>query len=81
MRIQGIDPIEDGLDPAIKSALAAQIEKLGKHLSGYLVYARRPTIFRAVRGMWGGLEMSGLLDPGLVALVNRRVAAHNRCEF
>jgi AhpD family alkylhydroperoxidase len=31
--------------------------------------------------MWGGLEASGLLDPRLVALVNRRVAALNGCVF
>jgi hypothetical protein len=81
MRIEGVDPTDERLDPAIKTALAGQMKSWGKHLSGYLVYARRPTIFRAVRGMWGGLETSGLLEPGLVALVNRRVAAHNRCEF
>ena len=34
-----------------------------------------------VRGMWGGLDSSGLLEPGLVALLNRRVAAINRCAF
>lgn len=45
------------------------------------VYARRPTILRAVRGMWCGLDASGLLDPGLVAMVNRRVVTINRCEF
>ena len=28
-----------------------------------------------------GLDQSGLLDPGLVALVNRRVAAINGCVF
>jgi alkylhydroperoxidase family enzyme len=31
--------------------------------------------------MWGGLDASGLLDPRLVALVNRRVAALNGCVF
>jgi alkylhydroperoxidase family enzyme len=31
--------------------------------------------------MWAGLDASGLLDPGLVALVNRRVAALNGCVF
>ncbi len=33
------------------------------------------------RAMWSGLDASGLLDPGLVALVNRRVAALNGCVF
>jgi AhpD family alkylhydroperoxidase len=31
--------------------------------------------------MWGGLDKSGLLDGGLVALVNARVAAINGCVF
>jgi AhpD family alkylhydroperoxidase len=31
--------------------------------------------------MWGGLDASGLLDPKLAALVNLRVASHNRCAF
>ena len=81
MRIAGIDPADDQIEPAVKAALSAQTKTWGKLLSGYLLYARRPTIFRAVRGMWGGLDASGLLDKGLVALINRRVAAINRCEF
>ena len=31
--------------------------------------------------MWGGLHASELLDPALVALVNRRIASLNGCEF
>ena len=31
--------------------------------------------------MWGGLDESGLLSPGLTALLNRRVAALIGCEF
>jgi hypothetical protein len=31
--------------------------------------------------MWGGLDQSGLVDAELVALLNRRVAIINRCEF
>jgi hypothetical protein len=31
--------------------------------------------------MWGGLDASGLIDPKLAALVNRRVAALNGCRF
>jgi hypothetical protein len=47
----------------------------------HLIYARRPTIFRGVRAMWGGLDASGLVAPALTALVNRRVAFLNGCEF
>jgi hypothetical protein len=31
--------------------------------------------------MWAGLDASGLLDPKLVTLLNRRVAALNGCVF
>ena len=54
---------------------------MGRPLGSHLTYARRPTIYRAVRGMWGGLEASGMLDGALVALVNRRVASINGCVF
>lgn len=78
-RIEGIDPA--AADEAARRVFAAQAERWGAPLGNQLIYARRPTIFRGVRGMWGGLEGSGLLDPRLVALVNRRAAAINRCEF
>ena len=78
-RIDGVDP--NAVDETITAVLRAQTRKWGAPLLNHLIYARRPSIFRAARGMWGGLDASGLLDPKLVALVNRRVAAHNRCEF
>jgi AhpD family alkylhydroperoxidase len=31
--------------------------------------------------MWTGVEASGLIDNKLAALINRRVAAINGCEF
>jgi hypothetical protein len=78
-RIEGVDP--ERVDPATKAAFRAQTERWGAPLVANLLHARRPTIYRAVRAMWGGLAQSGLLDPGLVALVNRRVAAINGCVF
>jgi alkylhydroperoxidase family enzyme len=65
----------------VRAVLEAQADRWGAPLLNHLVYARRPTIFRGARAMWGGLEASGLLDPRLVALVNRRVAALNGCVF
>jgi len=61
--------------------LEAQRKKWGAPLLNHLLYARRPTIFRGVRGMWSGIEASKLIDPKLQALVNRRVAALVGCEF
>ncbi len=79
MRIKGVRPEE--ADAYARRVFEAQTEKWGAPLTNHLVYARRPTIFRGVRGMWQGLDGSGLIDPRLQALVNRRVAAHNGCEF
>jgi hypothetical protein len=65
----------------IRKVLEAQAERWGAPLLNHLIYARRPSIFRGVRAMWTGLEASGLIDERLVALVNRRVAFLNGCEF
>jgi hypothetical protein len=78
-RIDGVDP--EQADGPMAAVFRAQTERWGAPLANHLLYARRPTLFRGVRGMWGGLDQSGLLDPRLVALLNRRVAIVNRCEF
>lgn len=79
-RIDGVDPahIEDRY---VKQVFEAQAKKWGAPLLNGLIYARRPAIFRSVYGMWAGIGASGLVDEKLQALVNRRVAAHNGCEF
>ena len=79
-RIGGVDPQQVSED-YITRVLAAQARSWGAPLLNHLVYARRPTLFRGVRGMWTGLESSGLIDGKLTALLNRRVASLNRCEF
>jgi hypothetical protein len=68
-------------DKSIRAVLDAQAKDWGAPLLNHLVYARRPTIFRGARAMWTGIEASGLIDPGLRALLNRRVASLNGCEF
>ena len=78
-RIEGVNPEE--VEGYIKQVFKAQTEKWGAPLLNHLIYARRPTIFRGARGMWQGLEGSGLIDGKLQALINRRVASHNGCEF
>jgi len=79
LRIKGVIPEE--ADGYARRVFKAQAEKWGAPLTNHLVYARRPTIFRGARGMWQGIDGSGLIDPRLQALVNRRVAALNGCEF
>ena len=78
-RIEGADP--EKVDDYTRKVFEAQTRKWGGPLLNHLVYARRPTIFRGVRGMWTGIDASGLIDGKLQALINRRVASHNGCEF
>lgn len=78
-RIDGINPEE--VEVSIRKVLEAQTKTWGAPLLNHLIYARRPSIFRGVRAMWTGLAMSGLIDEKLQALVNRRVASLNGCEF
>jgi len=80
MRIEGVNPAEVE-DAYVRHVLEAQAKRWGSPLLNHLVYARRPPLFRAARGMWQGIEASGLVDARLQALVNRRVAALNGCEF
>ncbi|MCA1567560.1 MAG: hypothetical protein LC803_18300 [Acidobacteria bacterium] len=78
-RIKGVEL--EAAEDYTGRVLGAQAKKWGAPLLNHLLYARRPSIFRGVRGMWNGIEASGLIDAKLQALVNRRVAALNHCEF
>ncbi|MGA8808756.1 MAG: hypothetical protein WB973_12840 [Thermoanaerobaculia bacterium] len=71
----------DQLDRSIRAVLDAQAKIWGAPLLNHLIYARRPSIFKGARMMWSGLDASGLIDRRLVALLNRRVAFLNGCEF
>ncbi len=71
----------ESAERAIRAVLDAQTKKWGAPLLNHLIYARRPSIFRGVRAMWTGLDTSGLIDARLLALINRRVAFLNGCEF
>jgi hypothetical protein len=79
-RIEGVKPTEAG-DEYVRRVLDAQAKQWGGPLLNHLLYARRPSIFRGVRGMWTGIDASGLVDGTLLALINRRVAFLNGCEF
>ncbi len=78
-RIAGVNVEE--VDRYVKDVLEAQSKAWGAPLLNHLLYARRPSIFRGARAMWGGIESSGLIDASLRALTNRRVAYLNGCEF
>jgi hypothetical protein len=78
-RIDDVDQNE--IDNYTQQVFKAQAKKWGAPLLNHLIYARRPSIFRGARGMWMGIDASGLIDGRLQALVNRRVASLNGCEF
>jgi hypothetical protein len=78
-RIDGVNT--DEIDRYTRQVFEAQTKKWGAPLLNHLVYARRPSIFRGARGMWQALDASGLIDGKLQALLNRRVASINGCEF
>ena len=75
------EPDINTLDPSIRAVLEAQRKKWGAPFLNHLMYARRPSIFKGARAMWSGIDASGLIDSKLQALVNRRVAWLNGCEF
>ena len=78
-RIYDVD--QSGIDNYTRQVFAAQAKKWGAPLLNHLIYARRPSIFRGARGMWTGIDASGLIDGRLQSLINRRVASINGCEF
>jgi hypothetical protein len=78
-RIPGIDP--ERADGYVRRVLDAQRRTWGAPLANHLLYARRPELFRAARGMWNALDPDGVLGDALVSLVNRRVAMLNGCVF
>jgi alkylhydroperoxidase family enzyme len=78
-RIDGIDPKD--AEPRLKALFDGQAATWGAPLAPYLVYARRPGLCLAVRGMWNALGASGLIDGQLQALVCRRVALVIGCPF
>ena len=78
-RIDEVD--QSQIDSYTRQVFAAQAKKWGAPLLNHLIYARRPSIFRGARGMWMGIDASGLIDGRLQSLINRRVASLNGCEF
>lgn len=78
-RIPEVDP--EKAPPRVKATLDAQRELFGAPLNNHLLYAHSEEIFRGARGVWSALDKAGLLEPGLAALVNRRVASRVGCVF
>ena len=66
----------------LRETLEEQRKLWGAPLYPYLFYARNPAYFRAAKTMWAALQEDAKRVPGtLSALLNRRVAWWNGCEF
>ena len=78
-----IPPLDaDTLADDMREALEEQRTLRGAPLHPYLFYARNPAYFRAAKAMWAALQQETKRVPvTLRALLNRRVASWNGCEF
>jgi len=66
----------------LRETLEEQRKLWGEPLYPYLFYARSPAYFRAAKAMWTALQEDAKHVPGtLSALVNRRVAWWNGCDY
>jgi alkylhydroperoxidase family enzyme len=79
-RIQPVDV--ETLPDDLRETLEAQRKLYGAPLHPYLFYARNPAYFRAAKAMWAALQQEAKRVPAaLRAMLNRRVAWWNGCEF
>jgi hypothetical protein len=79
MDMPRIPAANDDIPADVRAVCDKLKERYGSLPLNHAVLARRPSVFRAFRGMWDGLEASGLLPARLVDLVNVRVASLIGC--
>src|SRR5262249_11741099 len=81
--ITRISPVDvETLADDLRETIEEQRRTRGAPLYPYLFYARNPAYFRAAQRMWAAMQQETKRVPGtLRALLNRRVAWWNRCEF
>jgi hypothetical protein len=78
-RIAGVEPGE--AQGELARIFAAQAERWGAALNSARVQARRPAMYRGVRGMWAAVDAAEHISGALAALVSRRVALIVGCHF
>ncbi len=78
-----IPPVDVATCPDdLRETLEEQRKRWGEPLYPYLFYARHPAYFRAGQAMWAALQEDARRVPATHrALVNRRVAWWNGCEY
>lgn len=78
-----IPPVDvETLPDDLRATLEEQRALFGAPIYPYLYYARNPAYFRAAKAMWAALQQETTRVPvTLRALLNRRVASWNGCEY
>ena len=78
-----IPPVDVEMLPAdLRETLEEQRKLYRAPLYPYLFYARNTAYFRAAKAMWAALQQETKRVPAaLRALLNRRVAWWNGCEY
>ena len=78
-----IPPVDvETLPDDLRETLEEQRKLMGVSFYLYFFYARNPAYFRAAKAMWAALQQETKRVPvTLRALLNRRVAWWNGCEF
>jgi AhpD family alkylhydroperoxidase len=78
-----IPPVDVETQPEdLRETLEEQSKLWGAPLYPYLFYARHPAYFRAAKSMWAALQEEATRVPAtLRAMLNRRVAWWNGCEY
>ena len=78
-----IPPVDiEAVPDDLRKTLEEQRKLYGAPLYPYLFYARNPAYFRAAQLMFATMQQEMKRVPAtLRALLNRRVAAWNGCEF
>jgi alkylhydroperoxidase family enzyme len=81
--ITRIPPVDvETLPDDLRETLEEQRKLYGAPIYPYLFYARNAAYFRAAEAMWTALQQEAKRVPvTLRALLNRRVASWNGCEF
>ena len=72
---------QDGGDSILREVFAKDRELFGDLLNTTKVLAHCPPILKAAKQLSAAMDRSGLLPPGLLALVYLRVALINGCPF
>jgi alkylhydroperoxidase family enzyme len=78
-RVREID--DPGPDPILQEVFAREQAAFGTLLNTTKVQAHCPGIMKAAKSLAAAVERSGLLPPGLLALVYLGVALINGCPF